>query len=308
MFYRINRLVKNNSSLAQKILNRIKQFLQIFKGTNADSKTVIDLRKAEMLFEKALSSIGKENKEITQSVDNVLNAGNELDNSGEIRYAKKGYAKKQFAFQYENFPPNNETHNTAHQDALHWARLDTVEVGDQRLISSNSYWYVVEKFSDFTNKYQVVERISDNEFDKIFKEIKENGRSGRIKSIQEGFVEYDKLNQPSYSLKARKSSSDSFETGHRRENSEVVRMVEAESQRGERTGSNGTRDSSSSSSNRQGVNFSLKDSSGNVNNVKLTKNPDIRFLLKEYSDVQKKNWENSKKLLFMKMIFNLKIL
>ncbi len=86
----INRLVKNNSSLAQKILNRIKQFLQIFKGTNADSETVINLRKAEMLFEKALSSIGKENKEITQSVDNVLNAGNKLDNSGEIRYSFKG--------------------------------------------------------------------------------------------------------------------------------------------------------------------------------------------------------------------------
>ncbi len=83
------RLVKNNSSLAQKILNRIKQFLQILKGTNADSKTVIDLRKAEMLFEKALTSIGKENKEIAKSVDNVLNAGNELDNSGEIRYSYK---------------------------------------------------------------------------------------------------------------------------------------------------------------------------------------------------------------------------
>ena len=122
----INRLVKNDSSLAQKILKRIKQFLQIFNGTNADSKTVIDLRKAEMLFEKALSSIGKENKEFNEKyeksinenkkakekfnslseeqreswlkkndwnaedfADDVLDDGNELDNSGEIRYSIK---------------------------------------------------------------------------------------------------------------------------------------------------------------------------------------------------------------------------
>ena len=145
-------------------------------------------------------------------------------------------------------------------------------------------------------------------FKKIFKEIKENVRSSRIKSISSSTDFIDKLNQPSYSLKARKSSSDSFEIRHGREDNQVQRLDKNQVERGEWTGSNGTRDSSSSSSNRQGVNFSLKDSSGNVNNVKLTKNPDIRFLLKEYSDVQKKNWENSKKLLFMKMIFNLKIL
>lgn len=211
-----------------------------------------------------------------------------LTDFGEIRFSKKGYAKKQFKFQHENFPPNNETHNTAHQDALHWARLDTVEVGDQRLIFSNGDWYVAEKFSDFSNNYQVVEKISDNEFDKIFKEIKENGRSGRIKSIQEGFVEYDKLNKPSYSIKARESSSDSFEIGHGRENSEMVRMVETESQRRERTGSYGTRDSSSGSLYREGedLEFFQKDS----NQIKLTTNKkptkldDIRFSKKSFGE------------------------
>ncbi len=127
----INRLVKDNSNLASKILNRIKQFLQIFKGTNADKNTVINLRKAEMLFEKALSSIGKQNKEFAERyekgiaeyikakkkydtlseeqreswlkdndwnaedfADDAIGDSNELDNSGEIRYSKKGYAER----------------------------------------------------------------------------------------------------------------------------------------------------------------------------------------------------------------------
>lgn len=57
--------------------------------------------------------------------------------------------------------------------ATRWAKRSDIKTGWQKLISYNDKWYVVEKFIDFINKYQVVERISDNEFDKIFKEIKE---------------------------------------------------------------------------------------------------------------------------------------
>ena len=46
-------------------------------------------------------------------------------------------------------------------------------------------WYVCERFDDSTHNYQVVDRITKQEFDKIFKEIKENGRYGKIQSIQE---------------------------------------------------------------------------------------------------------------------------
>ncbi len=60
----INRLARENTTIAQKILNAIKDFLAIFKGTNADRDTVVRLRKAEILFEKALDSIGKEAKTV----------------------------------------------------------------------------------------------------------------------------------------------------------------------------------------------------------------------------------------------------
>ena len=80
----VNRLVRDNSGLAKKILNRIKQFLQIFKGTNADTQTVVNLRKAEMFFEKALSSIGKENKELTERYEKGV---------AEYKKAKETYNK-----------------------------------------------------------------------------------------------------------------------------------------------------------------------------------------------------------------------
>lgn len=122
----INRLARENTTIAQKILNAIKDFLSIFKGTNADRDTVVRLRKAEILFEKALDSIGKEAKTVRQNfakasdeykrdkkeyenlaedkkevwlkdkgytaedfADDVLDDGNELDNSDEIRYSIK---------------------------------------------------------------------------------------------------------------------------------------------------------------------------------------------------------------------------
>ncbi|MBR2377439.1 MAG: hypothetical protein IKA85_06720 [Clostridia bacterium] len=59
----INRLARENKSLAQKILNRIKDFIKAFKGTNADSKVVARLEKAQTLFENALDKLGQKNKE-----------------------------------------------------------------------------------------------------------------------------------------------------------------------------------------------------------------------------------------------------
>ncbi|MBR2377160.1 MAG: hypothetical protein IKA85_05210 [Clostridia bacterium] len=151
---------------------------------------------------------------------------------------------------------------------MHWAKLSTVEVAEQRLIHSNGNCYIVEKFSDFTNNYQVVEKISINSFDKILKEIKENGRSGRIKSISTSSDFIDKLNQPSYSLKARESSSDSLEIRYGREDNQVQRLDKNQVERGERIGGYGTRDSSSSSlyRERENVKLSSKDSQGRALN------------------------------------------
>ncbi len=127
----VNRFARENTSLASKILAKIQQFLAIFKGTNANKQIVVKLRKAEILFERALEGIKKENQETSKKInkvteqykkdkeeylslpeterenwlkekgykkedfaDDVLYNGEELDNSGEIRYSKKGYSHR----------------------------------------------------------------------------------------------------------------------------------------------------------------------------------------------------------------------
>ena len=78
----IERLSRNNTGLARKIYNKIRDILFAIKGTNAEKATVERLKKAEKLFARSLTAIG------------VLDDGNELDNSGEIRYSKKGYSHR----------------------------------------------------------------------------------------------------------------------------------------------------------------------------------------------------------------------
>ena len=92
----VNAFTKDNTGLARKILAKIKEFLSIFKGTNAKKDVVVSLRKAEILFERALSSYGDEIESFREEVAVALNKkeNDNLDKDNEIRYAKKGYSKR----------------------------------------------------------------------------------------------------------------------------------------------------------------------------------------------------------------------
>ncbi len=155
----VNRFARENTSLASKILSKIQQFLAIFKGTNANKQTVVKLRKAEILFERALEGIKKENQETSKKInkateqykkdkdeylslpeserenwlkdkgykkedfaDDVLYNGEELDNSGETRYSKKGYA-------YRNPNSVNEKDFNHHYWAIAYDFLSKEEIG-----------------------------------------------------------------------------------------------------------------------------------------------------------------------------------
>ena len=255
----IDRLVGKETKLAEKVLNKIADLKKMFERIgNAEARVEYKrIKKAEKLYLGAVEKAGYAyiNRKIVAS-----RRREEVDASEEIQYNRK-----YFKFLHKNFPTEKESGSEAHRLAVWWARRPDVQTGDQTLISMNDRWYLVERFDDADNNYQVEEFITKAEFEKIYKEIKEYGRSGKIKSIQERFVGYDKLNKSSYSLKARKSSIDSNETQYGREDTKVVRMDSGEIERGERIASNGDGDSSSGSADRQGqpVNFSLKDSNGN---------------------------------------------
>jgi len=56
----IERLSRNNTGLARKIYNKIRDILTAIKGTNAEKATVERLKKAEKLFARSLTAVGSE--------------------------------------------------------------------------------------------------------------------------------------------------------------------------------------------------------------------------------------------------------
>lgn len=253
----IDRLVAREANLARKIIKKIQSLKNVF--TNVDSQTTRaehkQILKAEKLYLKAAAKAG--NAQLIKLIlSNSPELEKEIDNADEIKYNKK-----EFSFQHKNFPSEYETQSEAHRLAVWWATREDVEVGDQTLISMNDNWYLVEKLADADNKYQVEEFISKTEYQKVFEEIKQYGRSGKIKSISGSIDRIDKLNQSRDSLKGRESGVISNETQYGRKDNSIQRMGEEESRRRE-TSSDGSRDSASSSQNRQGdnVRYSLKDS------------------------------------------------
>ena len=94
--------------------------------------------------------------------------------------------------------------------------------------------------------------LTKQEFDKIFKDIKENGRYGKIQSIQERIVGNDKFYQFGNTLDTTKSSIDSMATQHSRENTKVFQVDSGEYERGE-TPSNGKTNNASFFKSEQGI-------------------------------------------------------
>ena len=78
----INNLTKENPSLAKRILNKIRDFLNAIKGTNANKEIVDKVRKAEKLFENALTSINEDVKEFKEKINKTTE---------EYKQAKKEY-------------------------------------------------------------------------------------------------------------------------------------------------------------------------------------------------------------------------
>ena len=167
---------------------------------------------------------------------------NEIDKQTAVQYNKT----RAFKFQHQNFPSESETQSEAHRLAVWWARRAETGTGDQALISMNDSWYLVEKFDDADNGYQVERFVPKSEYNVIFKEIKKNGYFGSIKSVLETPTEYDKRNRSSGSIEGRESSADSSEPQHRRKSDEILRLDQGEADRGERPSSDGRGDSESS--------------------------------------------------------------
>lgn len=98
-----------------------------------------------------------------------------------------------------------------------------------------------------------MERISKAEYDKIVKEIHENGKSGRVQSIQKTFADYAQFDNGNDSTRRKESSSNSLQVEHSGENSQILRLDRTES-KGQHAQSDRSGDSESGGTSKQGIN------------------------------------------------------
>ena len=92
----IDKLVRTNKPIAEKLLDRIKNFIKIFKAKTTEEKEYLKrLQTAEKLFEKALNYAGEDyiKRKFVNKYNEIYNQMLAEENS-EIEYAKKMFIKR----------------------------------------------------------------------------------------------------------------------------------------------------------------------------------------------------------------------
>ncbi|HRF69887.1 MAG TPA: hypothetical protein PKV66_00490, partial [Candidatus Pelethenecus sp.] len=237
----IERLASKKRGLARKILDRIKNFVKILKAKTPEERNIIKkLEKAQKLFEKALEKSGV--KYLTDKVDT----------DSEIQYNKK----RKDNLINQTFPTYKESAGSeANELATRWAHKENVMVGDKTAISYKDNWYLIEKFSDSDWGYQIIEKLTEQEYLRYEEEWNNGNRQEQ--SIQEGisrFASFDRQRNNSF---RRESDNDFTRFKQRGENKEIREVGGEQTSKGQ-TASNRRGDSQSGSSSDK-VKFSLKD-------------------------------------------------
>ena len=286
----IDKIIESDTSLAKKIFDKIFNTKQALQKVDKNNEEVKKLLKAEKLWLNASKRIGNiQLAKYIQGKEKELeeNSQEGVENEQKVQYN----LSIRFSFQHKNFPGEKDTWSEAHRLAVWWAAKADTETGDRTLISMHGKWYLVEKFDDAENNYQVEEYITKAEFEQIFKEIKEYGRSGQIKSVQGSTDFIDKLNKSGGTVGSKKPSIDSNGTQYRGKDNQIQRMDKTTVGGRERTSSDRSGDSESSGTNKQGNNlnksqFNLKQTSQTLENIEEKYKPYVKYLFINENDTQ----------------------
>lgn len=246
----IDRIVARESSLAKKFLQKIENLRKAFEriGDKEAKKAYKQLHEAEKLYLKAAAKAGK------VQLAKFLLAHNpelekEVDVSNEIKYNKKA------SLIGKTFPSYKEGKGTqANELSARWAHRVDVQSGDQTAISFNNEWYLIEKFEDLDLGYQIIDKLTEQEY-LTYEEVWNNG-DRRKQSVQEGVSRFTSLDrQRNFSFKG-ESNNDVARSQQRGKDQKIRGVGEEQSQRGE-TQSHRSGSSESGGSGKQ-VKYSLK--------------------------------------------------
>ena len=253
----IDKIISKDKSLAAKIIEKIHNLKSMFEKTK-DTRTKQEqklIHKAEKLWLNAVEKAG------LKYVGGKIYRRREVDAKAQNEYngeASEARLSRKDSLINHTFPTYKESAGSeANTLATRWAHRADIQAGDQTLISYHDSWYVVQKFDDSDLGYQIMERIAKKDYDKIAEDIKRNGASGRIQSIQRAFTDFAQFDKQRDSARRAESSPHSLQVEHGGENSEVLRDSKTATPRGQ-TQNDGGGDSKSRRSSKQGIKYSLK--------------------------------------------------
>lgn len=251
----IDKVVAKDSSLAKKFITKIQNLIHAFKRVGAEVRAEMrQLKKAESLYLAAARKAGNQAlvRKILKARDDRGESA-EVDSGAEVQYNRKS------GLIGRTFPTYHESQGgDANTLATRWTHRADIIAGDQTLISFHDSWYLVEKFDDSDSGYQIMEEIAKKDYDKIAEDIKRNGASGRIQSIQRAFTDYAQFDKRRDSARRAESSPRGVQAEHGGENTKILQVDRGESQRGQ-TQRDGGGNSESRRASKQGVKYSLKE-------------------------------------------------
>lgn len=257
----IKKLLRKDTNIAQKILNRIMDMKEAFaslKSKEARSAYTY-LQKAEKLYLKAIEEVGaKFQKRRIIGIrrleeGEVVDANPQTEYNGEVVEVQQ--SRKDSLINH-TFPTYKESAGSeANTLATRWAHRADIQAGDKNLISYNGNWYVIEKFDSSDSGYQIIEKISEKQYQSYLEEF-ENGNRQK-QSIQKGVSRITSLDRQRNSSIGEQYSVDSSPSRHRGQDNQIQRVGKEQSQRGQ-TQSDRSGDSKSRRSSKRGVKYSLK--------------------------------------------------
>ena len=99
-----------------------------------------------------------------------------------VKEAARRYPKPKL---WGTFPPYDKSFSEANELATRWAHREDIEAGYQKAVSYHGKWYLIEKFDSADLGYQIVERLSDEEYNKFARRYEDDKSNGSRQSLHE---------------------------------------------------------------------------------------------------------------------------
>lgn len=192
--YLKERIIADNSGFFAKLANRIKWTAKALKAAfSGDKATLQYIHQLELIarvIENTIEAGGT--KLLKTRAYNRDKEDTEAETNAKDNVELAPQFSKSFKFKDNVFPSRKESKGAdANQLAILWAKEEDTKSGDQKLQYYNGDWYVIEAFDDMPLGYQIVEKISKKDYNRIVEEIESYKGEKYARSIDEGISIYE---------------------------------------------------------------------------------------------------------------------